>query len=343
MRRGPSDPAAAFPQARSVNASDTLGSRTRRAIRRSVVLCVLVSFAASVTAARLYGPRIDGRWTGFISYGGEAPRPIVLDIEREGAKIQGEFAAYANAAGALSLGAITGDPGVLHRGPVSFVEGKLTLIRYDDDLGLDPQKPACVLEGRYSVDDLNTRLELSWHGTRVLGVNCPETAQLTAVEDDINARLGSFARQVGAAPINDAPTPSSRPSEDADAVIAGFLATAVLYYVFLGVALVSVARTLDVKRRWRAWFPGLNFVLLLQAARLSNWWALSLFAWPISVVVFAWAWGRIAGRRGLQLWPSWLTWIPLVNIPAISYYAFTVPTTSHEPKFCAGCGAPVEG
>lgn len=155
------------------------------------------------------------------------------------------------------------------------------------------------------------------------------------------------ATTVAAVSPDHSPTSESEDISDAEAL--GIFSFLGFYYLFLGIALVALGRNLEVTGRWRAWVPWLNFVLLLRAARLSDWWALALPVPFLNWATLVWAWHQVAKRRNLATWPAYLTWIPLVNIPAISYYAFTptsasaaerTSTPALTPKFCTSCGAP---
>jgi hypothetical protein len=104
--------------------------------------------------------------------------------------------------------------------------------------------------------------------------------------------------------------------------------------------------TLGYSRKCVRLLPGLNFVLLARTAGETDFWALLLFVPGVNLVAAVLLWKSIAKRRGLATWPAYLACIPLVNIPALSYYAFspaspavTAPVPQSGPGFCTSCGA----
>lgn len=99
-------------------------------------------------------------------------------------------------------------------------------------------------------------------------------------------------------------------------------------YVYISIALMSIAKKTKTKNAWMAWVPILNFYLLTQIAKQSGWWTLILLAWAIPfggiaiLAVGIWMFWLIAERRNLPGWISLLMIIPIVNLVILGIIAW---------------------
>jgi len=92
-------------------------------------------------------------------------------------------------------------------------------------------------------------------------------------------------------------------------------------YVFVAIALMTIAIKTSTPLAWLAWIPLANIYLMTQIAGLSGWWTLAIllpiipFIGQIAlIVIMVWWWWKIAEKRGFPGWLGILTIIPLVNL-----------------------------
>jgi hypothetical protein len=79
------------------------------------------------------------------------------------------------------------------------------------------------------------------------------------------------------------------------------------------------------------WFPGLQFIPLLRAAGMSGWWFLAMFV-PLLNIVGAVLWSlKIANARGKSVLVGILLMLPLTNVLAFLYLAFSSATPLEAP------------
>ena len=121
-------------------------------------------------------------------------------------------------------------------------------------------------------------------------------------------------------------------------------------YVFLAIALRTIARKTGTQGGWRAWVPIVSLFLELEIAELSYWWALfvivpfligvgaglshntsliasfktvSNFYQVVEFAVTAYIWSRIARRRGFSPWLGLLSLVPIANYVLYGVLAFS--------------------
>ena len=106
-----------------------------------------------------------------------------------------------------------------------------------------------------------------------------------------------------------------------------FLIFAILY-IYVALALMSIARKTKTKNEWLAFIPIANFYLLTQMARKSgNWtWILLLVFVPFGGMVVAgigiWFFWLVAERIKFPGWISLLLLIPFVNLVILGILAW---------------------
>ncbi len=111
------------------------------------------------------------------------------------------------------------------------------------------------------------------------------------------------------------------------AVMAGFLVFffifAIAMYIFMGLALMNVAKRLKVEPAWLAWVPIGNLVLMAKMAKM-HWWPVLLllsafipvigFIGTIALTIFIVIWTyKICEARGKPGWWAIITLIPFVG------------------------------
>jgi len=93
-------------------------------------------------------------------------------------------------------------------------------------------------------------------------------------------------------------------------------------YIFVALAVQTIAQKTNTPNPWLAWIPIVNIILRLNIAQKPLWWIL-LFLIPIvNIVVSVIVWMAVAEVRRKPGWWGLLTIIPLVNFVVIGYLAW---------------------
>ena len=117
-------------------------------------------------------------------------------------------------------------------------------------------------------------------------------------------------------------------------MIAGFMALFVIFvialYIYMALALSSIAKRTNTKDPWLAWIPIANIYLATQIAKVPGWVTLSIILPFIPVlgsiafvIVWAWLWWKIAEiRKRPGWWGILIAIIPIVNLVLIGILAW---------------------
>jgi Family of unknown function (DUF5684) len=93
-------------------------------------------------------------------------------------------------------------------------------------------------------------------------------------------------------------------------------------YVYMSLALQTIATKTGTANAWLAWIPIANLFLMLSVAKKPMWWFL-LFLIPLAnVVVAIMVWMAVAEARGKPNWWGILMIVPLVNLVVPGYLAW---------------------
>ena len=120
-------------------------------------------------------------------------------------------------------------------------------------------------------------------------------------------------------------------------IFGGFLATlgilffllAIAVYIFIALALISMAKKTKTVNSWLAWIPIANFYLVTQMAKKSGWWTLIILAglipfWGIITLgVSVWFFWVIAERIKFPGWTSLLLLVPVINLVILGIWAWS--------------------
>lgn len=89
---------------------------------------------------------------------------------------------------------------------------------------------------------------------------------------------------------------------------------AAIGYVYVALALQTIANKTNTANSWLAWIPIANLVLMLNIAKKPIWWIV-LFLIPIvNIVIAVMVWMGVAEARGKPSWWGILTIIPIANL-----------------------------
>lgn len=117
-------------------------------------------------------------------------------------------------------------------------------------------------------------------------------------------------------------------NEDRNAALLGggiLLVCAVIglaLYVYLALALYTIANKTHTENAWMAWIPIVNVVLLLNVAKKPIWWIILFFIPLVSLVMAIIVWMAVAEARGKPNWWGILLIVPLVNLIVPGYLAW---------------------
>jgi len=93
-------------------------------------------------------------------------------------------------------------------------------------------------------------------------------------------------------------------------------------YVYMALAVQTIAQKTKTDNAWLAWIPIVNIVLLLNIARKPVWWII-LFLIPVVNLVFAIiVWMGVAEARGKESWWGILMIVPVLNLIVPGYLAW---------------------
>ncbi len=100
-----------------------------------------------------------------------------------------------------------------------------------------------------------------------------------------------------------------------------FLFFAVLY-VYMALALSTIAKKTNTENAWLAWIPIINIILMLNIAKKPIWWIILCFIPLVNIVILIIVWMAIAEARGKPNWWGILMIVPFVNLIVPGYLAW---------------------
>ena len=97
----------------------------------------------------------------------------------------------------------------------------------------------------------------------------------------------------------------------------------VAIYVYMALALSTIAKKTNTENPWLAWIPIANIVLMLNIAKKPIWWIILFFIPLVGIVMAIIVWMAIAEARGKPNWWGILLIIPVVGLIVPGYLAWT--------------------
>ena len=93
-------------------------------------------------------------------------------------------------------------------------------------------------------------------------------------------------------------------------------------YVYVALALQTIAQKTGTENAWWAWVPIINIVLMLNIAKKPVWW-LILFLIPlVNLIIIIIVWMAIAEARGKPSWWGILFIVPVAQLIVPGYLAW---------------------
>lgn len=94
------------------------------------------------------------------------------------------------------------------------------------------------------------------------------------------------------------------------------------FYVYMALALSTIAKKTNTENPWLAWIPIVNIVLMLNIAKKPIWWIILCFVPLVNIVIIIIVWMAIAEARGKPNWWGILMIVPFVNLIVPGYLAW---------------------
>jgi hypothetical protein len=115
-------------------------------------------------------------------------------------------------------------------------------------------------------------------------------------------------------------------SPAATALSGGILICALLIglgiYVYIALAVQTIAEKTNTENPWLAWIPIANFILLLNIARKPIWWIVLLLIPLVNIIIIVMIWMAVAEARNKPSWWGILMIVPGVSIIVPGYLAW---------------------
>lgn len=93
-------------------------------------------------------------------------------------------------------------------------------------------------------------------------------------------------------------------------------------YIYMALALSTIATKTGTENSWLAWIPIANIVLMLNIAKKPIWWLILFFIPIVSIVMAIIVWMGIAEARNKPNWWGILLIVPFVGIIVPGYLAW---------------------
>jgi Family of unknown function (DUF5684) len=115
-------------------------------------------------------------------------------------------------------------------------------------------------------------------------------------------------------------------SPAATALSGGILIVALLIglaaYVYVALAMQTIAEKTNTENGWLAWIPIANLILLLNIAKKPIWWIVLFLIPLVNIIILIMVWMGVAEARGKPTWWGVLMIVPVVSLIVPGYLAW---------------------
>jgi len=94
-------------------------------------------------------------------------------------------------------------------------------------------------------------------------------------------------------------------------------------YVYMALALQTIATKTNTENAWLAWIPIANIFLMLNIAKKPLWWFVLCLVPLVNLVILIMVWMAVAEARHKPNWWGILTIVPVANIVVPGYLAWS--------------------
>jgi len=95
------------------------------------------------------------------------------------------------------------------------------------------------------------------------------------------------------------------------------------FYIYISLALQTIANKTGTENAWWAWIPILNIILILNVAKKPLWWIILLLIPFVNIVVGIIVWMAVAEARNKPNWWGIIMIVPVVGIFVPGYLAWS--------------------
>ena len=117
--------------------------------------------------------------------------------------------------------------------------------------------------------------------------------------------------------------PTKPPLALAGAFLAVMLIFCLAAYIYVALALQTIAKKTNTENAWLAWIPIVNIVLMLAIAKKPVWWIILFLIPLVNIVISIIVWMAVAEARGKPNWWGILIIVPLVGVIVPGYLAWS--------------------
>ncbi|HTS68962.1 MAG TPA: DUF5684 domain-containing protein [Terriglobia bacterium] len=97
----------------------------------------------------------------------------------------------------------------------------------------------------------------------------------------------------------------------------------IVAYVYMALALQTIAMKTNTENGWLAWIPIVNIILMLNIGKKPVWWIILFFIPLVNIVVMILTFMAIAEARNKPNWWGILMIVPFVNLIVPGYLAWS--------------------
>ena len=97
-------------------------------------------------------------------------------------------------------------------------------------------------------------------------------------------------------------------------IILTLVVVGVAAYVYMSLALQTIADKTKTENSWLAWIPIANLILLLNIAKKPLWWIILFLIPLVNIVIAIIVWMAAAEARGKPSWWGVLVIVPVANL-----------------------------
>jgi len=94
-------------------------------------------------------------------------------------------------------------------------------------------------------------------------------------------------------------------------------------YVYMALALQTIAQKTNTENGWLAWIPIANIILMLTIAKKPIWWIVLFLIPLVSIVMAILVWMAIAEERNKPSWWGIMVIVPVMNLIMPGYLAWS--------------------
>ncbi len=135
--------------------------------------------------------------------------------------------------------------------------------------------------------------------------------------------LLGIAAVLGLSGVAGAQSSDALPTALAGTMLMFFVFCIVAVYIYMALALQTIATKTATANPWLAWIPIANLVLMLNVAKKPLWWILLFFIPLVNLIIAIMVWMAVAEARHKPNWWGILMIVPAVNIIVPGYLAWS--------------------